>query len=119
MGDNVIKSDSYRYEFTTRKACPPPAFNRRGFLWFDYRDMSEANPENSATRAAHDQWHKIAALLMQKLGTTHTVITVPEIQQLAEDGMCNVVIQELQDGIHLRLVDEAEAQLLLNNPHNV
>jgi hypothetical protein len=39
----------------------------------------ELNPNHPATQAAHDQWHKIAALLVVKLGGN---VTIEDIKAL-------------------------------------
>ncbi|MGH6624151.1 MAG: hypothetical protein ACREBN_09275 [Burkholderiaceae bacterium] len=63
---------------------------------------SELNPNHPVTWAMRDQWHKIAALIMHKLGEDSLVITVDDIESLGE-GMA-VAVQEKVDGIHVDLV---------------
>lgn len=41
--------------------------------------MSEVNPHHPVTRAAHDQWHKLCAIIMHKLGATHVEITDADV----------------------------------------
>lgn len=70
----------------------------------------ELNPNHQVTKAIHDQWHKICAILMMKYGAPHEVITIEDISKLPADSA--VAIQERQDGIHLSLVDMKTATKL-------
>lgn len=71
----------------------------------------ELNPNHPMTRNMHDHWHKFCALLMLKFGKPHVVITMADVMRLGDD--CNAVtIQELEDGIHLRLVSMEEGERL-------
>lgn len=70
----------------------------------------ELNPNHQTTQAVHDHWHKIAAIVMQKLGADHVVITADDLRRMPE-GMF-VTVQELDDGLHVRFVDEATARRL-------
>ena len=65
----------------------------------------ELNPNHPVTQAMHDQWHVIAAILVIKYGEDgdHIVITDEDIKAMQQNSF--VVIQELRDGVHLRLVD--------------
>jgi hypothetical protein len=71
----------------------------------------EANPNHPATKAAHDHWHKIAALLMAKMGTNHVIISPEEIMGL--EGKNITVRFDDTKGIELRLLSEAESMALL------
>lgn len=57
----------------------------------------------------HDHWQKIAALLVFKQGG-HVVISIADIAGIP--GGLFMTTYELNDGIHLRLVDEATANQL-------
>ena len=70
----------------------------------------EINPNHPTTQTMHDLWHKLTAIVMHKLGVDHIVITVEDLQQMS--GGKFITVQELDDGIHLRFVDEAEAMRL-------
>jgi hypothetical protein len=70
----------------------------------------ELNPNHPVTQAAHDHWHKLAAVLMCKFGLTHVVITVDDLKQLPDDMF--ITLQELHDGLHLTFVDEKTAHEL-------
>lgn len=72
------------------------------------------NPNHPTTQAMEDLWHKMAALLMVKFGTDHVVITLDDLDQL-QGGKC-ITVQELDDGIHLTIVDE-ETALRLARQH--
>lgn len=70
--------------------------------------MDELNPNHPVTQAVSDHWHKLAALLMHKMGSAHVVITMSDLESL-QPGTC-ITVQELHDGIHLRLVDITTAE---------
>lgn len=72
--------------------------------------MSEMNPNHPVTRAIAAQWHKLAALAVAKAGG-HVVITSEDISSFAP-GELNITVQELPDGIHLRIVGREEAERL-------
>jgi len=74
--------------------------------------MSELNPNHRATQAAHDQWHKIAALLMFKMGKKDIIIKTQEITSAFNEQL-NISVQfDDNVGIILRLVDDKEAEAL-------
>ena len=72
----------------------------------------ELNPNHKATQAAHDHWHKIAALMMWKMGVREYVITPDEVK-CAFDEQLNIAIQ-FDDviGVRLFLVDDEAAVAL-------
>jgi len=72
----------------------------------------EINPNHPMTRFAREQWHKVAALLMQKMEAEHKIpglpdyeveITVGEIERLTERNLA-VVIQERNKRLFIRLM---------------
>ena len=67
------------------------------------------NPNNATAQAVADHWAKIATLLVNKAGG-HVVITLDDFDHM-QDGLF-ITVQELGDGLHLRLVDEATAHRL-------
>jgi hypothetical protein len=69
----------------------------------------ELNPNHAMTTAIREQWMKFAALLVAKQGG-HVVISLHDIQSTPA-GLF-LAVQELDDGIHLRLVDEQTAERL-------
>ena len=72
--------------------------------------MAELNPNHPVTQAMHDHWHKICLLLMRKQGLQRVVITPEDIQATPSGGA--IAVQEQHDGLHVFLVDAAEAQSL-------
>lgn len=72
--------------------------------------MSAKNPNHPVTQAVAAQWHKLAALAVAKAGG-HIVITPRDIAAFAP-GELNITVQELDDGIHLRIVNSVEAERL-------
>jgi hypothetical protein len=70
----------------------------------------ELNPNHSTTQAVREHWHKLAAILMAKLGLDHVVITLADLERIPSNHF--IVVQELSDGLHLRFVDEKTAHKL-------
>lgn len=73
--------------------------------------MSEINPNHPTLRTLHDHWHKICAALVRKFGgdDREVVLSLSDVDALARDGDAYIVVQELHDGLHLRLVDAKTA----------
>jgi hypothetical protein len=69
------------------------------------------NPNHPVNRGLDNQWHKIAALIMKKLGVNHVVITEQDIDSM-QQGMF-IAVQERHDGLHVCFVDEATAHRLV------
>ncbi len=76
----------------------------------------ELNPLHPTTRAAHGNWHKIAALIMLHHGETEVNITKADIEKLAQ-GNVNIILDGRKefcgDGLLVRLVDDATAANLV------
>jgi hypothetical protein len=72
--------------------------------------VMELNPEHPVTKSMHDQWHKIVALVMQKLGSVEVVITSDDILKLG--AKMAVVAQEKADGLHISLMTIEEGERL-------
>lgn len=74
----------------------------------------ELNPNNKVVRQVRDHWHKVAALIMVKLGKTELVITLDDVRKI-EKG-CNIVLDargEADTGIfRIRIVGDEEASEL-------
>lgn len=71
----------------------------------------EANPNHPVTQQMREQWHKIVALLLHKFDLGEVIITTDDLKALMVDydgGMPAVVCHDKADGLHLRIVDEAE-----------
>lgn len=73
----------------------------------------EINPDHPMTKAMHDQWHKIAVLLMMKLKQRHIEISASDIEKLIASESSTVVVQTKGDKIILDLVSEAEGKRIL------
>lgn len=75
----------------------------------------EINPNHKVVRQAHDQWHKIAALIMVKLGKTELELTMADVNKIAA-GNVNIVLDargERETGIlRVRIVDDKTAESL-------
>lgn len=72
----------------------------------------ELNPNHKVVRQAHDHWHKIAALIMVKLGLTELQLTRDDVLKIS-DGNVNIVLDargEHETGIMtVRIVDDKTA----------
>jgi len=71
----------------------------------------EFNPNHAVTGAAREQWHKIAALLLHKFDLGLVTFTAADIEAFAREQH-NIVIKSAADGLHVWLVNDAEAQRL-------
>ena len=74
--------------------------------------MHELNPDHPVTRAAHDNWHKILAVLMHKLALTQTEISIDDIQRFAGSEYAAVVLREKNGVMYLSLVNARDAERL-------
>jgi N-glycosylase/DNA lyase len=72
----------------------------------------ELNPNNKVVRTARDHWHKIAAMIMVKLGKTELDFTIEDVNKIAA-GNVNIVLDardESKTGIFkVRIVDDKTA----------
>jgi hypothetical protein len=73
--------------------------------------MSSLNPNHEVVRRLDQQWHKLCALAMVSMSTNHIVLTAEDIDYFTATGLF-ITVQELPDGLHLKLVDEATAHRL-------
>jgi hypothetical protein len=75
----------------------------------------ELNPTNPVVMQAHGQWHKIAAMIMVKLGVTELQIDHEDVLKVAQ-GNVNIVLDargERANGfITIRIVDDKTAHEL-------
>lgn len=75
----------------------------------------ELNPNHKVVQQAHDHWHKIAALIMVKLGLAELQFTPADVDKIAA-GNVNIVLDargEAKTGIlTLRIVDDKTANEL-------
>lgn len=51
----------------------------------------ELNPNHKVVRQAHSQWHKIAAMIMVKLGKSELEFTIDDVNKIAK-GNVNIVL---------------------------
>jgi len=63
------------------------------------------------TKFAREQWHKICALLMQKLGTDNLEITEADIDKLHKRNIA-IVMHEKDQRLFIRVVSQAEGDRL-------
>lgn len=72
----------------------------------------ELNPNHKVVRQARQEWHKIAALIMVKLGLTELQLTLDDVNKVAA-GNVNIVLDargESETGIlTVRIVDDKTA----------
>lgn len=71
--------------------------------------MINLNPNHPVMRAAESQWHAVLDCVLIKLGERHVHIT-PEDIAAVEPGTLAIALEELKDGLHVRLVPMAEAE---------
>lgn len=69
----------------------------------------EINPNHPVTQMAHDNWHKLCAILMQKFGKTEIEITKADADALGD--MEKGIVLDLRGGrCILRLVTMEEGE---------
>jgi hypothetical protein len=73
--------------------------------------MEELNPNHPSTVAARDNWHKICALVLLKLGLQRVRITLADMQVL-DDGEANIVVDFKYDYLDVYLVGRKEGEQL-------
>lgn len=74
--------------------------------------MSQSVPLSgkATVDALADQWAKLLAFYMHREGIKEILITAPDIQALVDDeSQPTIVVQELQDGLHIKLLPISEA----------
>jgi len=74
--------------------------------------MTELNLNHPVTREAHDNWHKIAALILWRLGKKRFIITPDEVYKAFKEDLNITVRFSDEVGIELTLVDSKEADRL-------
>lgn len=72
----------------------------------------ELNPNNPVSRAASGQWHKIAALVMHKLGVNHVEIRTEDADALTARGV-NIGISDEKGYMEVFLLTPAETEAML------
>lgn len=75
--------------------------------------MNELNPNHPVTRKAHDNWHKVAALIMMKLGINEVVLTLEDINSLGtRPGGTNIAMKDADGVLRIFLCTDEEGQRL-------
>lgn len=69
--------------------------------------MPELNPDHPVTKQIHDHWHTLCLMIMRKLGIKEVIITEQDFIGV-EPGTLNISIQELADGMHVRVMSNQE-----------
>lgn len=70
--------------------------------------LQELNPNHSVTRALHDKWPVICAILMRKFGKSRVTITLEDLQRFNASSEAIAARGNVND-IELFLVDMNEA----------
>ena len=74
--------------------------------------MKEINPNHPVTKILHDNWHKIAAMLLFKQGVGTVVeITLEDIVRLDKMNLC-IVVKDKDNKLTVFLVDSEEGNRL-------
>lgn len=74
--------------------------------------MNELNPNHPVTNEIREQWHKLCAIVMFKLGTDEVKVTSDDIQRFVDSGKANITVRPKGDVMTLSLVSDAEAARL-------
>jgi len=69
----------------------------------------ELNPNHPTTSKMHDHWHKIAAMLVNRIPGKQTTITLDEVMKLGADNVA-ITMKETVAGIELRIVSMEEGE---------
>lgn len=80
----------------------------------DEKVAMELNPNHPSTRGAHDNWHKIVAMIMHQRGLKRIQITVKDVERFSKDysGSAVTIRFDDTDGITLTLISMEEAEKL-------
>lgn len=71
------------------------------------------NPNHSVVREVEQQWHKLCAIALFKMGVTELVITPSDLDLFIGSGRANIVV-DTRGGVNLtlRLVSDQEGDEL-------
>lgn len=69
--------------------------------------IKSLNPNHPTSMAVEGQGLKLLALYMHSRGLDDVVITLGDIERMGHNKA--IAIQELEDGLHIRLIDLSEA----------
>lgn len=69
--------------------------------------------------ALADQWAKLFAIYLYREGIKEIIIKIPDIEAIGKDPSDpTIVVQELEDGLHVRMMSLKEAlELRAKNAH--
>lgn len=73
--------------------------------------IEERNPNHPITRTVHDHWHKIAAMIMLKLGLRIVTITHADLVKFAGEDI-DIVLHEHDKVLDIKLVSKEEGERL-------
>ncbi len=73
--------------------------------------MPEINPEHLVTRAVHDMWHTLCLILIKKQGLEEVVISPQDFADIPPNSLA-ISVQELPDGLHLKILSMEAAKKL-------
>ena len=73
--------------------------------------VNELNPNHSVTRALHDKWPVICAILLRKFGKTRVTITLEDLQRFASSSDAIAARGNIND-IELFLVNMDDAVVM-------
>lgn len=84
--------------------------------------MNELNPNHPVTKELHNQWHKLAAIILHKLGMQTIDISIADIAAFENSYQNNgggaIVAEPKDDVIHITLVSMNEAEQLAQKEQN-
>lgn len=73
---------------------------------------ARGNPNHPVVQEVEDQWYKLCAIVMFKLGASEVEITSSDIQRFADSGRANIVVHPINEVLTLKLVSDREAERL-------
>lgn len=73
----------------------------------------EMIPEHQVTKALHEQWHKIAAVMMKKMGISYLHITDADLVSMGKDTF--IIVHGKPDGLHISLTDQKTAEAIISS----
>lgn len=76
------------------------------------RMANVGNPNHPVVQEMREQWYKLCAISLFKMGLSELQITSADIQRFMDSGAANIVVHPKDDIITLRLVSDAEGDRL-------
>ncbi len=76
--------------------------------------MKELNPNHPVTNEMREQYHKLLAFAMWKVGMTELVVTSEDLTRFVEDhpGGINIAVEPKGQVLKVRIVDDVEGARL-------